>query len=267
MRRIPEDAFARVAQRRRRDWRSSAWRRSCRRDSSRRRWFRDGGAAWRTPPATVKRNRRGIRPVEGCPASRCVLRGGPRASPGTQTVGRRGRRCRDVCVDTFSRRAVYCVALRGRRRLCSCFAPAGTRRARRGRGTESRAGSGPRHRGGGLVLGPLDGPGQREGRGTGRGGRHAAGFRRRLLLRSGGDRSGRAGRSADALHRRADRRRRRAGVGCRAGPPGGLEHRGARARQRPVRGGDHRAGWPVPGAGYLHGEDRRRPPGQGGRGS
>ena len=41
--------------------------------------------------------------------------GGPRAS-GAQ--GRlRGRRCRDVCVDTFSRRAVYCVALRGRRRL------------------------------------------------------------------------------------------------------------------------------------------------------
>ena len=95
-------------------------------------------------------------------------------------------------------------------------------------GSQSRAGSGARHRGGGAVGLAADGPRRREGGRPGRGRRDAPGAQQPVDRGHGRDRRGRARRGADALYRREGRHR--------AGPED--RHRARSAR----RHDDHRQG-------------------------
>ena len=95
-------------------------------------------------------------------------------------------------------------------------------------GSQSRARSGARHRGGGAVGLAADGARRREGGRPGRGRRDAAGAQQPVDRGHGRDRRGRARRGADALYRREGRHR--------AGPED-------RHRARPARRhDDHRQG-------------------------
>ena len=137
---------------------------------------------------------------------------------------------------------------------------------------QPRPGARARDRGGRAGGGAAGGDGRQAGGRPGRGRRHALRAALGLDGRPRRDRRGREGRGADALQRRADRRRLPAAGRHRRRPAGGHDARGARDAERAR--GDRAVGTRHdvrPGAVRVHGEDgglprdrrpaRPRPPG------